>query len=113
MTRRMRCQRSSIVTARSSAFVDQAAEARHMDHGALTLVVVVGVEPQVVERLPARCAAIPILAPAAYPHHLAPELRVRIEALSLPEPAVRAYDEPHGHAVRLPTCPRSTPKSGQ
>src|SRR2546426_8358417 len=106
MMRRMCCQRSSIVTARSSAFVDQAAEARHMDYGALTLVVVVGVEPQVVERLPARCAAIPILAPAADPDHLAAELRARIEALSLPEPALAALDQPLRHATRLPTGER-------
>src|SRR2546426_9750036 len=103
MMRRMRCQRSSIVTARSSAFVDQAAEAWHMDHGALTLVVVVGVEPEGVERLPARCAAIPILAPAAYPHDLPKELRTRVEALTLPEPAVGALDQPQRHAARLPT----------
>src|SRR2546430_804955 len=103
MMRRMRCQRSSIVTARSSAFVDQAAEARHLDHSILALVVVVGVEPEAVERLGTPGAAVPVVTAAVDPHHLAPELRVRIEALSLPEPAVRAYDEPHGHAVRLPT----------
>src|SRR5205823_12985484 len=88
MMRRMRCQRSSIVTARSSAFVDQAAEAWHMDHGALTLVVVVGVEPEGVERLTTRRAAVPVVTAAVDPHHLAPELRVRIEALSLPEPVL-------------------------
>src|SRR5437016_14574694 len=106
MMRRMRCQRSSIVTARSSAFVDQAAEARHMDYGALTLVVVVGVEPQVVERLPACCAAILILAPAADPHELPPELWARIEALSLPEPALGTLGEPRGDPVRLPARQR-------
>src|SRR5947207_15946807 len=72
----------------------------------ITLIVVVGVEPQVVERLPARCAAILILAPAADPHDLPPELRARIEALSLPEPAVGALDQPDRHTVRLPTGER-------
>src|SRR5213594_2186036 len=103
MMRRMCCQRSSIVTARSSAFVDQAAEARHMDYGALTLVVVVGVEPQVVERLPARRAPIPILASAAHPHDLPLELRARVEALPFPQPAVGAEAELVRYAVGLPT----------
>src|SRR5438552_12295737 len=103
MTRRMRCQRSSIVTARSSALMVQPDEAWDLNHGVVALVVVVGVEPEGVERLTTRCAAVPVVTAAVDPHHLAPELRVRIEAVSLPEPAVRAYDEPHGHAVRLPT----------
>src|SRR5947207_12343328 len=103
MMRRMRCQRSSIVTARSSAFVDQAAEAWHMDHGALTLVVLVGVEPEPIEGLTARRAAVPLVTAAVDPHHLAPELRVRIEALSLPEPAVGAEAESVSYIVGLPT----------
>src|SRR5436309_12860457 len=101
MMRRMRCQRSSIVTARSSAFVDQDAAAWHMDHGALTLVVVVGVEPEGVERLTTRRAAVPVVTAAVDPHHLAPELRVRIEALPFPQPAVGAQGETDGHTVRL------------
>src|SRR5206468_13089869 len=103
MTRRMRCQRSSIVTARSSALMVQPDEAWDLNHGVIALVVVVRIEPEPIEGLTARRAAVPVVTAAVDPHHLATELRVRIEALSLPEPAVRAYDEPHGHAVRLPT----------
>src|SRR6266851_4767395 len=106
MSRMIRCQRSSIVTARSSALVAQPTEARHVDHSILALVVVVGVEPEGVERLATPGAAVAILAPAADPHELPPELWARIEALSLPEPALGTLGGPRGDPVRLPARQR-------
>src|SRR5439155_22886126 len=106
MSRMIRCQRSTIVTARSSALMVQPDEAWDVDHGVVALVVVVGVQPEGVERLTAPGAAILVLAPAADPHHLAAELRARIEALSLPEPALGTLGEPRGGPVRLPARQR-------
>src|SRR5438876_10350799 len=102
----MRCQRSSIVTARSSALMVQPDEAWDLNHGVVALVVVVGVEPEGVERLATPGAAVAILAPAADPHELPPELWARIEALSLPEPALGTLGEPRWVAVRLPARQR-------
>ena len=78
-------------------------EAWDLNHGVVALVVVVGVQPEGVERLTAPGAAILILAPAADPHDLPPELRAGIEALPFPQPAVGAQGETDGHTVRLPT----------
>ena len=72
----------------------------------LALVVVVGVQSEPIERLATPGAAVAVLAPAADPHHLAAELRARVEALPFPQPAVGAWDEPDGHAARLTTGER-------
>src|SRR5437016_14023664 len=106
MTRRMRCQRSSIVTARSSALMVQPDEAWDLDHGVVALVVVVGVQPEGVERLATPGAAVAVLAPAADPHDLPTKLQTRVEALPSPVAAVAALDQPHRHAARLPTRER-------
>src|SRR5438552_14425583 len=103
MMRRMRCQRSSIVTARSSAFVRQAAEARHVNNSVLALVVVVGVQSEPIERPATPGAAVAVLAEAKDPHDLPTKLQTRVEALPSPVAAVAALDQPDRHTVRLPT----------
>src|SRR5205823_672909 len=87
----------------SSALVAQPTEAGDVDHGVGSGIVKVRVEPEPIERLTARRAPIPILAPAAHPHDLPVELRARVEALPLPEATVAALDKPYGDPARLPT----------
>src|SRR5438034_6467907 len=75
---------------------------RHVPDLAVVGVVVVRVEPSVVQELAAAGAAVVVLTPAVRPHDEAVEPRVRIEALAPPVAARRAAHESRGDSVHLP-----------
>src|SRR5881396_1844614 len=74
----------------------------HVPDLAVVGVVVVRVEPSVVQEFAAAGAAVAVLAPAVRPHDEAVEPRVRIEALAPPVVTRRAAHESRGNSVHLP-----------
>src|SRR5687768_10270117 len=80
----------------------EAREPRRMPDVAVDLVVRVRVELALVQEIPARGAAVVVGTAAVHLHHLARELRARIEAAPVPLATAGAADKPPWDAVRLP-----------
>jgi hypothetical protein len=84
----------------SQASMVQTAKPWNMQNRSVLRIVVVGVQPTLVQRPVAARAAIVVVTVAMHNHHLAGELFGRIEAHAFPVEAGSAASQPKGRPVR-------------